>query len=70
MAKPKVITKGDLKHQLGTHYPRPFLLCRVCGAECSAHRGDYVNLADSYTFKCCKLPMRLVVKTIVLTEVK
>ena len=63
------VTRADLKEQLGMQGPRPFLYCRKCGAEYSAHAGDYWNTPDSHVFKCCRVNMVLVTAKRVLTEV-
>lgn len=58
----KLVTKASLPDLIGSNGPRPLLYCRRCGMECSANRGDYFNLPETYTFRCCKRPMRLVFK--------
>lgn len=65
----KAITAASLKDQLGTMYPRPFLYCRKCGAEYSAHAGDYWNLPGNHVFRCCRVNMMLVTASRVLAEV-
>jgi hypothetical protein len=61
----RYIRVKDLKDQLGTNGPRPFLYCRYCEREYSAHAGDYFMLPDSHVFKCahCDEPMRLAIKS-------
>ena len=49
----KRVTVGDLKDQIGTPFPRPFLHCRECGAQNSANAGDYFALRPAHVFKCC-----------------
>ena len=39
-----MVTVADLKDQIGTQRPRPILYCTLCGAENSAHKGDYFTL--------------------------
>lgn len=51
-------------------YPGRFLLCRICGGEYSAHKGDYWNHPQEYVFKCCDEPMSLMTKKQVYTEIK
>lgn len=46
-------------------FNRPFLHCRWCGGEYSAHRGDYFAAHPNTVLRCCGQPLRLVVK---LTE--
>lgn len=67
MKTTKCITVGDLKDQLGTPSPRPVLYCRYCGAEYSAHAGDYWNLPAGRVFRCCGRPMVRVIKSTVIT---
>jgi len=52
----------DLKDQIGTSGPRPFLYCETCGEESSANAGDYFMARPDTVFKCCGEPMRLVTK--------
>jgi hypothetical protein len=40
---------SDLKDR---YEGRVFLYCDVCGAEYSAHRGDYFMLPDDHVFTC------------------
>ena len=61
---------SDLKDQLGTSYPRPFLYCRKCGGEYSAHAGDYFMLPAEHIMKCCHANMVLMTKREVYTEVQ
>lgn len=59
----------DLKDQIDTKGPRPILYCPVCGAEYSAHAGDYFLARPDHVFECCGEPMLLVVKTTRYIEV-
>jgi len=59
----------DLKDQLDTKEPRPILYCPICGAEYSAHAGDYFLARPDHVFVCCGEPMLLVTKRTVFTEV-
>lgn len=62
------VTVGDLKDQLDTPYPRPVLHCDKCGADYSAHAGDYWNRPANYVFRCCRRNMLLLVRHEVYTE--
>lgn len=44
----------------GVYHPPPFLYCRVCGGEYSAHRGDYFAVAPEGEITCCDVPCVLV----------
>lgn len=44
------ITVGDLPEKPGPH---TLLLCRKCGNEYSATRGDYFILPKSRVMRCC-----------------
>ena len=59
----------DLKDQIDTKGPRPILYCSICGAENSAHAGDYFLARPDHVFTCCGEPMLLVVKSTHYTEV-
>ncbi len=65
----KKIRVKDLKDQSGMNGPRPFLLCRKCGNESSANKGDYFMAKPDYVFTCCDIPMLLVTRETVDTEV-
>ena len=58
----KLVYVRDLPDLTGAAYPRPLLLCRRCGREASAHRGDYFLAPEDYLFRCCGRPMELVTK--------
>ena len=49
--------------------PGAYLLCRKCGAECSANYEDYLFYLTDKPFKCCKVNMLLVTRTVVVREV-
>lgn len=66
----KRITVADLKDQIGTAHPRPFLHCRKCGAEYSANAGDYWAWPSDEPLRHCGVNMLLVTSHRVLTEVK
>lgn len=59
----------DLTDQLGVKGPRPFLYCLECGAEYSAHKGDYWQLKPEHVLECCDIPMVRVVRKSRLVEV-
>lgn len=65
----RVVRVRDLTNQIGTPYPRASLHCFECGADYSAHRGDYFMAAPDTVFKCCNRPMRLVRKETVYRDV-
>lgn len=56
----KPIRVHDLQDQIGAPHPRPFLHCTVCGAEYSAHAGDYFAAGPDAIMTCCGEPMVLV----------
>lgn len=58
----------NLKDESGVAKP-PVLYCRCCGAEYSAHRGDYFLADPEHVFKCCRRNLRLVRVTRVITEI-
>lgn len=35
------------------------MVCQKCANQFSANKGDYWNLPDNYTFKCCNKVMKL-----------
>ena len=41
----------------------------MSGGEYSANKGDYFNHPSTYTFKCCRRNMKLVVKRTTYQEV-
>lgn len=57
MAKDRV-TVADLKDQFNQCLA-PFLYCTKCGAQNSAHAGDYFQFPNNHVFKCCKRNMIL-----------
>lgn len=64
-----MIRVKDLKDQIGTTYPRPFLHCAKCMQAFSANAGDYFAADPETILKCCGRPMRLVTARTVMTEV-
>ena len=60
----------ELKDQINTPRPRPFLYCRLCGAEYSANSGDYFMSAPDDVLECCEEPMELVEKVVTYRKVK
>jgi len=52
-----MVTKTDLPDLV--NQTGEFLYCQVCDSRCSAIRGDYFQLPDTYTFRCCGEPMIL-----------
>lgn len=68
--RPRGIRVRDLPEQLGAGSGRQFLYCEHCGAENSAHRGDYFMADPDTVFACCGAPMRLVTARRVLTDVQ
>lgn len=66
----KQVTVGDLKDQLGMKGPRPALFCARCNSEFSAHAGDYFMLRKDEVLMHCKAPLRLMLKTVTMTEVE
>ena len=62
-------TVADLKDTINVKGPRPFLLCKVCGAQYSANKADYWNAPVGHVFKCCGKPMAHVTERTVYTEV-
>lgn len=49
--------------------PQPVLYCPFCGAEYSADRRDYWDVADEHEFMCCNEPLLLVRMHTVYEEV-
>lgn len=49
----KPVRVSDLKDQIGTTGPRPFLYCPHCGQESSANRSDYFASRIDEVFRCC-----------------
>lgn len=68
--KPKPITVRDLKDQTGARGPHSVLFCTRCRAEYSANRGDYFMLAKDSELRCCNAPMRLMIRTVQMKEVR
>ena len=60
----------DLKDQIDTKEPRSILYCSICGAEYSAHAGDYFLARPDHVFMCCDEPMLLVIKSTTFTEIR
>lgn len=61
----KPVRVSDLKDQTGLSYPRPFLLCTICGKESSANRDDYFAAPmPGSIFTCCNVPMELVTRRV------
>lgn len=58
----------DLKDQIGTTGPRPFLYCLRCGNESSVNAGDYWNAKPDHVFMCCGANMLLVTKRTIFEE--
>jgi hypothetical protein len=52
----------DLPDLFGRPGPHPFLYCLKCGAEYSAHSGDYFNRLPDHVFTCCRRNMVLVTR--------
>ena len=67
--KRKVITVGDLRDQINLDGAREFLLCRVCGQEASANRGDYFMAGPESKLICCGQPLLLVRRRVIYDEV-
>ena len=61
----KRVIVADLKDQIGMEGPRPSLWCRHCGAEYSAHAGDYFMQSPNHVFKCCGRNMVLATRRVV-----
>jgi len=54
---------GNLRDEVfEEHDDHRFLYCGICGAEDSAHQGDYWNLPRDYEFMCCNRPMVIATK--------
>ena len=51
----------DLPDQIGSRQPREVLWCSECGAEFSAHSGDYWDVASDHIFTHCEVNMKLVI---------
>lgn len=66
----KAVKVKDLKDQIGEKFPRPELLCRLCGALYSANAGDYFNAKPDTIFKHCGRNMELVIKRVVFEPVQ
>lgn len=62
------VTVAMLPDLFSEPYPRPFLYCTNCGAEDSAHAGDYWSIPPDYKFRCCRRNMLLVVRQESLIE--
>jgi hypothetical protein len=60
----------NLKEQIGTLEPRPFLYCSICGAEYSANAGDYWTANPEHIFICCDEPILLMTTPVEYREVK
>lgn len=65
----RAITVGDLQDQFGAPYPRPILRCFICGAEYSAHAGDYFAAPADHKFRCCGRNMHRVIPIMTYGEV-
>jgi hypothetical protein len=48
-----MIKVSDLKDQIGTPGPHPFLYCQECGSQFSANKGDYFMHPSDHVFTCC-----------------
>ena len=67
----KIVRVKDLKDELVMSKERTgwFLYCTQCGAEYSAHSGDYWNRAPDYEFICgCGNPLILAIKHIIIEQ--
>jgi hypothetical protein len=60
---------SDLKDQIGTPGPHPFLYCAICAATYSANKGDYFMHPADYVFTCCEENMKLYTSRMVYEEV-
>jgi hypothetical protein len=70
VVNPNGIRISDLKDQIGSVGPFPFLYCDNCGAECSANAGDYwADVKRDTVFSCCDENMRLVRKIVTYVDV-
>ena len=65
----KSIRVRDLKDQIGSVGPRPFLYCPKCDAEYSANSGDYFMFSPDHIFRCHGVNMLLVTKRTMYVEV-
>ena len=72
MGRDKVsrVRVSDLRDQIGSQGPRPFLKCFVCGNESSANAGDYFMAPPDHVFRCCDRNMKLVTSKVVYTEAR
>jgi len=60
---------SNLRDQIGMQGARPIMVCRMCGAEYFADKGDYWNVKEEHIFTCCGQPMRIVTKHTVYSPV-
>jgi hypothetical protein len=65
MTTTKTITYGELPIESDG----VFLLCRICGEQCSAMRGDYFWADPGEVVMHCEEPMRLVRMKVTYEEV-
>lgn len=63
------ITPRDLLDDPSHGPGRILLLCRKCGSEYSAQRGDYFTSSPDKPIKCCKQNLALVRKRVVYEDV-
>lgn len=49
----------NLQDQINMPYSKALLLCTICGSEFSANKGDYWQLSNDDSIKCCNIIMRL-----------
>jgi len=52
-------TKGNLLDHFKEPSPHEIMYCTECGAEYSAHKGDYWDVPDDHEFECCGVTMVL-----------
>ena len=66
-----MVTVKDFADQiLDKSRANEFLYCIICGNKCSANKGDYFNMSDSYVFECCNKPMILATETTIMKYIK
>jgi hypothetical protein len=58
----------DLEDECFTPGPHRFLLCRKCGGEYSAHKGDYFMSSPDKVLKCCKVNLLRVMKQVTFVK--
>lgn len=63
--------KRNLRDEVFVKHPdKRFMYCQFCGAEYSAHNGDYWNVPDDHEFRCCDVTMLIATKETMIALVE